>query len=255
MYIAHVDFPLQRQSVDKVVDAAMGLLGTWHKNGQVVGDSWPAVTESKKLRFVVSIPEADSLDPRHANEWVARAHDDLIEAGLGRPEIAVLGPDPASSQPCDCGNRSSLILFTHYMSLEPPLWCGDCFAPVPLYQIPSISGGEYLDILQWEADYKACDTLQMHCTTGERFGERQLGSHDSSLSSNGLAICEAISKSTGLPTYYYLLKIRGRSKKQELARKCPSCGEAWLLTEPLHDLFEFKCDRCFLLSNLACNVF
>ena len=106
----------------------------------------------------------------------------------------------------------------------------------------------------WRADYQSCDTLQMGCTVGEKFGERELFRHDSSLSAQGIAICNTIAKETGIATFYYLLRSKGRNLTNEKKRKCPSCGGDWLLEEPLHDLFDFKCDRCRLLSNIAFSV-
>ncbi|MFA0698754.1 DUF2310 family Zn-ribbon-containing protein, partial [Vibrio sp. 10N.222.49.C9] len=54
-----------------------------------------------------------------------------------------------------------------------------------------------------------------------------------------------------VPTYYYLYQVGGESLKQEQQRKCPKCGGEWLLDEPLHDMFHFKCDSCRLLSNIS----
>jgi predicted nucleic acid-binding Zn ribbon protein len=57
-----------------------------------------------------------------------------------------------------------------------------------------------------------------------------------------------------LPVYYYLSKHFGRSDRAERRRKCPSCGKAWLRKEPLHRIFDFQCQRCRLLSNVAFDV-
>jgi len=136
---------------------------------------------------------------------------------------------------------------------ESPLSCGDCFRAVPLYRIPHTHGDEYADVLQWEADYKACDTLHMNIGTGERFGERQMFRHDSSLSRRGREICASISSLTGRPTYYYLCKVRARSSAEEERRRCPNCNGQWKLGKRWH-LFDFRCDRCLLLSNIAWTV-
>jgi predicted nucleic acid-binding Zn ribbon protein len=144
-------------------------------------------------------------------------------------------------------------LFTHYLNRESPLRCGNCFAPIPLYRIPHIQDEEYLDVHQWEADYKACDTLQMHIRTGERFGERQMFQHDSSLSRRGRELCVRIASLTRRPTYYYLHKVRARSSAEEERRRCPNCNGQWKLGKRWH-LFDFRCDQCLLLSAIACMV-
>jgi predicted nucleic acid-binding Zn ribbon protein len=54
------------------------------------------------------------------------------------------------------------------------------------------------------------------------------------------------------PFYYYLCKRNGVNLKRENERVCPKCGnKKWKLDEPLFNCFDFKCDRCRLLSNVA----
>lgn len=52
---------------------------------------------------------------------------------------------------------------------------------------------------------------------------------------------------TGAPS------TRGRGLVLERARRCPGRGGEWSLPKTLH-IFDFKCDRCQLLSNIACDV-
>ena len=103
----------------------------------------------------------------------------------------------------------------------------------------------------WQSDYQACDTLQMNCRTGERFGLREMGLPESSLSRQGREICRKIEASTGLPVYYYLHRYRMRPRAADALQPCPACGGAWKLSEPLHDRFDFRCDSCRLLANLS----
>jgi predicted nucleic acid-binding Zn ribbon protein len=140
------------------------------------------------------------------------------------------------------------------VALGSPLRCGDCFAPVPLYRVPATSGGEYYDVVSWESDYQACDRLQMNCTTGERFGLRQLGDIGSSLTRNGRDIAGRIAALTETPTYYYLHRYSGDSLDRELARRCPGCDGPWRLEQPWHRLFDLRCDRCRLVSNIAMHL-
>ncbi|MCB1783562.1 MAG: DUF2310 family Zn-ribbon-containing protein [Alphaproteobacteria bacterium] len=55
-------------------------------------------------------------------------------------------------------------------------------------------------------------------------------------------------------TYYYILKSSAKSYDAELLRNCPGCGGDWHQEQPLHDIFDFMCERCGLLSNIAFNV-
>jgi predicted nucleic acid-binding Zn ribbon protein len=222
-------------------------------NGQVCGCEWPITISGDVCRASVFIPEPSALDPRWDATYVRRAITELAAAGLARPECIVLGPDIASSGACACARPSSSILYTTYRSIEPPLCCGDCFRSIPLYRLPPTYDQEYSDVISWASDYQACDSLQMGCATLERAALRELSRHDSSLSRRGRAVAEQITRQTAVPTYTYLYRGSGRSRAQERRRRCPSCDGAWALAEPWH-IFDFRCDRCRLVSNIAWNV-
>jgi predicted nucleic acid-binding Zn ribbon protein len=138
-----------------------------------------------------------------------------------------------------------------YILLESPVRCGDCFGTIPLYKLPKACNNEYCEILSWESDYKACDTLQMNCSTGERFAIIQMSKYDSILTKRGLDICNRVKDLTGKPMYYYLYRQLGLGKKAELKSKCPSCYNDWLLKEQLYGFVDFRCDNCNLMSNIA----
>jgi predicted nucleic acid-binding Zn ribbon protein len=173
-------------------------------------------------------------------------------------QVILLGPEAESLQPCEC-SRTSLILYTRYDTLESSLRCGDCFGPVALYEIPEQPAGVYRgelhdEIRSWTSDYASCDRLQMNCATGERFGLHQMGDPGSSLSRRGRAIASRIEEAMGRPTFYYLHRYRGRSLKSERARLCPLCHGEWRLNEREHKLFDFRCEKCRLLSNMAMSI-
>jgi predicted nucleic acid-binding Zn ribbon protein len=236
------------------VDSVEGLLAAWWKNGQIEGHSWKTAFSSGGLRVFASLATPLALDPINDNVYATQALEELSTKGISRPEVRILGTDPESLNSCRCSQRSSLILFTHYLSRASPVRCGDCFDLVPLYTLPHTHDHEHLNLLQWAADYRACDTLQLHCTTGERFGERQLYRHDSSLSKQGRKIASLLSDRLGLPVYYFLMKARGRTMSVERRRVCPSCRQPWLLPSPWHRLFEFRCDSCRLVSNIPSSL-
>jgi predicted nucleic acid-binding Zn ribbon protein len=250
MYTAQIDFPFESDPDGEVLDQAYGVLGGWWNDGQVLSTDWPMVEVDGAYRFFVSLPAEDALEPQHSGLWTMGDLDALRETGAGDPIATLLGKDTGALEACECTQRLSLVLFTTFISLESPLRCGDCFGPVPLYCISPVHGESRQSVIMWQEDYKACDTLQMHCETGERFGEREMRELDSSLSKRGREICAAIEEATGLPSYYFLWKGRGRSREAELARVCPSCSEPWLLDEPLHELFDFRCEPCRLLGSI-----
>jgi len=257
VYTAQVSFPATGSDWEAMVDAAQGVLAIWYKNGQIATDVWPAVVDAKSrahVKFVVSLPHHDSLDERHNNEYVAKELEALAEHGVGPPTIDIWGFDPGTLHACGCARPHSYILFTHFLTKEGAIRCGDCFNPIPLYRLGADDHGEYNYILHWRANYQACDTLQILCSVGEAFGEDQLFHHASQLSLKGLEICRKIAGKTGKPTYYYLFKSRGNTLDDELNRRCPTCDDQWMLSEKWHGKFDFKCDKCCLLSNIACDL-
>ncbi|HEY3493654.1 MAG TPA: DUF2310 family Zn-ribbon-containing protein [Polyangiaceae bacterium] len=247
MLVAQVSFPVPAGDRRSTADTASDLLTSWYKNGQIVDACWLLADRGHYLEAVVRIAEPVSLEPSHHNVYSQAVLDKLLPVV---PRVALLGPEPNSSRTCICPASSALVLFTHYLSPEPPVRCLDCFGPVPLYRLPHVHDQEHSVLLQWAADYRACDTLQMHCTTGERFGERQLGEHDSSLARNGRALCAELEFASGTAVYYYLHKMRSRGRASELERRCPACDAPWLLERPLHG-FDFRCEPCRLVSSIA----
>lgn len=255
MYVVEVTFSKQKQAEDaeQLQGVINFLLGALRMNGQILGREYPMANLQDYYRTYLLAPEKGALDNSRANSYVLDSLNKLKELNI-EYSWKVIGNEPDSSSVCGCTKSSSFILYTTYVSLESPIRCGDCFGIVPLYRIPATKANEYADILTWESDYKACDTLQMNCLTGEQFGISQLSKYNSSLSKRGIDICNRITASTGVPTYYYLLKVSGRSKQAELNRRCPSCNGEWLLHESLYGLFDFRCDKCKLLSNIGWSV-
>jgi predicted nucleic acid-binding Zn ribbon protein len=253
MYTAAIEININKTEYEnECLDLLSLLLGSLRKNGQVLGKEYPISKNDNVLTAYISIPAENSLSHKFNNRYVTDVQDKL--SCLGSVSSRTVGKDPESGDPCHCSKRKSLILFTNYLSIESPISCGTCFGSVPLYELPKISGDEYHEIICWESDYQSCDHLQMNCAVGERFALNQLSKVDSALNKIGIDICHALAKKCDIPVYYYLLKWSGKSQKVEERRLCPTCGGKWLLREPYQDLFDFKCDKCHLLSNIAFNL-
>jgi predicted nucleic acid-binding Zn ribbon protein len=252
MYIAQVSLRVEtREQEEQAEDVLDRLTSAYRSNGQALGREFPTFARDGAWHAIVMMPARDSLEPQRANHWVNWAWGQIASKGFSEPTISVLGEAPDSASECACTGRASYILYTTFLRLESCLCCGDCFRPVPLYAVPATYDREYYDVLCWQSDYQACDQLQMGCSTGERFALREMSQVDSSLSQRGREICGKIEAGTGLPVFYYLHRYRGKSKRFERERRCPGCGEPWLLEEPLHELFDFQCSPCRLLSNIA----
>jgi predicted nucleic acid-binding Zn ribbon protein len=236
------------------VNAVNGLVGAWLKNGQALSRDSHLVEEAHSLCFYVLAPDADSFHEKNLSIWGANALDKLTAKFAGHYSVTPLGRAPEVSGPCDCLQSSHYILFTNLLECSPPICCGDCFRPVRLYTLPADKNGEHSDMWSWNSDYQSCDRLQMNCGSGERFGERQMRDINSALTKQGRAICGDIESRTGVPTLYYLYQPRARSYRADTERLCPGCGAAWRLETRQHDLFDFRCDPCRLLSSIASTV-
>jgi predicted nucleic acid-binding Zn ribbon protein len=254
MYFAEVLFPFAnpkaRPSV--VLDRTYSLTAAWIHNGQMYKTSGSVLSGKDNIRWYVLLPERTSLSKKWNNQYAVKAAEELAKVGAGAHQVRILGREASLPPVCRCRKPSRYYLFTTFIDITSPLNCGDCRRPVPLYRIPKISGDDYFGILGWQDDYRACDTLWMGSGVGERFNWRQMSEAESELSRAGRKICAAIEEKTGIPTYFYLDRYSGRSLKSEKARKCPVCKGEWLLAERW-GIFDFQCDGCRLLSNLAVN--
>ena len=240
---------------EELLDKVQSYLAALLHNGQIVGDHTPMATVSRGLLVTASLPDADALGDRLANKRVRKSLRELASAGVDRPKVTLLGTDPESRAPCKCRKRPFLIVFTTFLNAEPPLRCGACFGPVALYKVPATNeAGNHQDVLRWQDTYQAMDWLFIATGPGERFAHDQLSRFDSELSTDGRQLARELQKKVGIPVYYYLYKHFGHSDRAERKRVCPSCGKAWLRKEPLHRIFDFQCQRCRLLSNVAFDV-
>lgn len=226
------------------------LIAYLRMNGQILGREHPMVVSENQVFAFVMLPEIKALDKTFNNKYVTRFLDKVGEENV---TVEILGQD-VSTDFSALANQKFLILFTNYISLVPCVRDGETFNPIPLYYLPKTHQGEYYDIISWQANYQACDRLWMNSSVGEKWANKQLADVDSALSKEGLEICQKLYQATQIPVYYYLHKYYAKSRQAELQRKCPKCGGDWLLDEPLHQIFHFKCDKCHLLSNIAFDV-
>jgi predicted nucleic acid-binding Zn ribbon protein len=236
--------------------AIVGLLVALKHNGQIVDRGAELAVNAGRsgYRAIVSLPEPDSLRSSFYNKHVRAAIRKLRKAGLQPPSQRQVGRELESASECTCRELSSLILETGFLCVDPPLRCGGCMGIVPFYRFRHTRHETYEDIRYWAQRYRCLDTLWTQSGVGEQFAYRELSRHDSDLSKTGRGICRAIEQRTGARTYYYLYRWHGRSEAAERRRRCPSCGKNWLLEAPWHGRFDFRCDRCRLLSNVGLDV-
>jgi predicted nucleic acid-binding Zn ribbon protein len=239
---------------DRQVDAIGSYISALFRNGSLL-KNWLIVAEDHGWTVYAAAPARDAFKKANQSEFVQQCIRNLKAAKVSRPRIRFLSTLPETASDCRCPAPQAYYLFTTFLHEEPPVRCMECNGVVPLYRLPRPSKtGEYSALLTWWSNYQACDTLQMNCTVGERFGERQMSDLTSSLTKSGLAVCRELEERTGRPVYYYLFRATGPNRLAEMRRRCPSCGGEWRLKKDLHGKFDFQCSKCHLLSNIAWNI-
>lgn len=253
MLIAELRFDFRTsQAPSENIEKVQHVLDALRMNGQICGHEYRIAETNQAFLAYVGIPDIDALEYQYQNSYVRTFSETLGEYGIAPPVSRLLDEDIQERPTCSCQASSFYILYTSHETLDPPLRCGECFWPVPLYRFPKTYDDSYYDIICWQSDYHSCDRLQMNCQTLERSALRELGQCTSSLSKQGRSICQRVQELVGKPVYYFLYRYRVQSRqKQERTRTCPSCGGAWLREVPLHFRFGYKCDTCLLLANIA----
>ena len=255
MHIAELHFTSREPAVgDAQSNAVQALLTAYYKSGQTASCD-PLLGQTQDgFVAVVRIPEQDALVARHDNVLVRSARLVIRGAGVNVPTSRVLGHEPDTRPPCGCRTRPFLFLYTSCLHVEPAVRCGACGRPVSFYRLPPTNAeGNFQDLLRWVERYQSLDHLALGfgSAAGQRVGQAELSQHDSLLSDEGRDLARVLEQKTSVPVYYALLKQHARSAKTERRRRCPSCGGEWLRADPLHGMFDFQCEPCRLLGNIA----
>jgi predicted nucleic acid-binding Zn ribbon protein len=254
MYVHQIEFHFNTEEIpDTLSDIANDYLAALRMNGQICGREWSFHLENNRVITTVLTPGHNALSEQFNNHYIQNYLVDAKNKGISIISH-LLSEEIDSLECCTCSDSSAYILFTDYKTLESPIRCLDCFNPVPLYKFPIMPSGEYYEIICWQSDYQSCDSLQMNCTVLEKSATLQMANIQSNLSKQGIEVCGTLSMLSKKPFYYYLYHAHGRSLASEKKRCCPICKEPWYVEHALYSIFHFKCDRCFLLSNLAWNI-
>ena len=239
----------QYASVERAINNYFDML---RYNGQILGREFPIAMFAGWFTTRLVCPEKHSLDDQFNSPQVKHALARLTEAGLLAPKIKTIGEDLNSLESAQNFQPSWQILYTTFLDTCSPLRCGETLAPIPLYRTPeAISNGDRKSAIKWQEEWVNCDELQMNGSAVSTKVLSELGDINSKLYYRGSNLSKRIEYITKVPTYYYLYRAAGTSLEAELARKCPSCGGDWKLPAPLFDIFDFKCDKCQLASNLS----
>jgi predicted nucleic acid-binding Zn ribbon protein len=231
--------------------AISGLITELKYNGQIIGQEFPTLLKEGCFITQAMCPEADSLAHSNHNKAVKNAISNLTSAGILQPKISILGQDIHCDTTDPVHQPNWQILYTSYIQSCSPLRCGDHFSPIPLYRQPALANGCFKQLINWQQDWQACDQLQMNGRSAEFAALDEIGQLTSSLTQRGMALRHKIEQLSGIATYYYLYRVGGVSAESERKRPCPGCNRDWALAEPIHQVIDFKCDDCKIVSNIS----
>ncbi|HEX8246352.1 MAG TPA: DUF2310 family Zn-ribbon-containing protein [Longimicrobium sp.] len=231
-------------------EEAIGILLTeWQINGQVLGDASPVARVDGGFRVFVRVPARDALSEPHHSESARTCLRQFTPAELGTMQVRPIGREPRSASECPGHPEAELVLYADVYREESPLRCAECFGPVPLYTI-AVGNESRRAIVWWDSGYRSCDHLEMRKGAAAAFAQHEMQSPESDLSREGLELCARIAGATGRRTWYFLARQRGVGRAAARERRCPRCGGEWLLSERWHRTFDFRCERCALVSRL-----
>ena len=254
MYVQEISIDITSQNDKNELLYEFGILMSYYRsNGQTQGSGETQYISENKIVCLPYTLEQDSLDKKYSNFYVDKQIKKIEETCSSEFHFKLVGKDCNSYETtCTCKKSDFYVLITNYATIESPLTCGNCNKSIPLYRLPVYYDYGYLPILSWETNYKSCDRLQMNCEVGERWALNQMQKINSQLSKLGITICDKIKELTNVPTYYYLFDYR-KYKGDQLTRTCPSCNNKWDLKKQLHNFYDFKCDKCKLVSTISPN--
>ncbi|MGI5309227.1 Zn-ribbon-containing protein [Rheinheimera sp. WS51] len=242
--IADTDFNRAEVAIRRYIEALIF-------NGQVLGREFPTAWLQDSFSCRVVLPHNEALMAKHHSPKATAALNQLGSAGLAYPKLAILGMDLMSQHTDPCAAPASYILYTRFSDTCSPLRCAEHLAPVPLYLLNSTES-DFEQLIRWQLQYQALDEIQMQQTRVlNKTAERSLQQLNSQLNRQGRALAKKLELSMQMPVYYALYSGTSTDCASEQNKRCPSCHCEWKLAEPLAELFDFQCQNCRLVSNIA----
>ncbi len=242
--ITDTDFSTAETAIRRYIEALIF-------NGQVLGREFPTAWQQDKFCSRLVIPEEQALLSKYHSQRGLYALEQLSAAGLAYPQLQQLGMDLMSPHTDPCQNPAYYILYSRFSDSCSPLRCGEHFAPVPLYQLHTLAP-DHEALIRWQLQFQALDEIQMQQQRVlQKSAERSLQQLHSKLNRQGRQQARLLEQANSTPVYYALYSGSSQNCAQEANKTCPGCGGQWKLAEPVQQLFDFKCDNCRLLSNIA----
>ena len=252
MYLAEVSFRVIADTDLPRAEAAIRhYIETLIFNGQVLGREFPTAWQPPHFCSRLVVPAEDALYQLNHSAKGALALEQLAGAGLAYPAVTILGPDLMSQHSAPSSDTDFYVLYSRFSDSCSPLRCSDHLAPVPLYLLKP-TGDDFEPLIRWQLQYQALDEIQMQQNRVlHKAAERSLQQLHSALNRQGRRLAKQLEGVNKVSVYYALYSGSSNNCQQEQHKQCPGCGGNWRLAEPLLTMFDFKCDYCRLLSNIA----
>ncbi|WP_337878979.1 DUF2310 family Zn-ribbon-containing protein [Rheinheimera sp.] len=252
MWVAELEFVLIADtSLSQAEQAIRQYLESLIFQGQLLGREFPTYQTEQGFHSRVVLPEPEALHQQFHSQRGLQALQQLAAAGLGYPKIHLLGQDLMSNHTAPANETAALIQFCSFSAMNSVLYCAEHFAPVPLYRLRR-GADDFEPLIRWQLQYQALDEIQMQQhRVLPRQAELSLQQFGSALNQMGYRQARALSTELHKPVYYYLYSGSSTDCASEAHKLCPGCGGQWRLEQPWHQLFDFRCERCQLLSNIA----
>ncbi len=240
----------KRKEADELIENYISAL---YHNGQACGEYFTVLQNGRICAYLILQGIRANTKKYHCEygkKWLAK-----ISEILDITPTWELIDDEAPKRDVNWNKSPFLYLYTSLNDWESPIYRGDNGKSIPLY----LFSGEHEDresIYFWQRTYQSYDSIWMRCGELEIPTYKQLATPSSELAVDGRKICSYIEKTSGVPTYYYLMRHWGRRNKEEL-RKCPGCGKHWSLGNNYEEVnssfhkFDFMCEPCRLVSHVS----
>ncbi len=253
MFLCNIQFGKKLNRSKKFYeDLITDYLSSLFHNGQLCGEFFFTWTD-KVLNAHATLSHPAAFETKYHSDWGRKKLNELVQFFGNEPEWILLDDD-IPKKPPDYKNSPFLYLFTSAFRWESSIRRGDNGKSISPIIMP-ISSEIRESLYHWERTYRQYDNIWLGCGELEIPIYRQLADPESELSNEGRNICSAIEKSSGVPTYYFLMRYWGR-RKGESSRRCPSCGTQWNIEQKKSKNqkfwnFHFQCHKCRLVSHEA----
>jgi predicted nucleic acid-binding Zn ribbon protein len=252
MYLAELQFKVINDTDFSRAEAAIRrYIEALIFNGQVLGREFPTGWRQDCFTSRLVLPEEQALLRKHHSCRGLDALEQLAKAGLSYPQLQLLGMDLMSPHTDPCDKAHSYILYSRFSDTCSAMRCITHLAPVPLYQLKT-AAVDHERLIRWQLQYQALDEIQMQQDRVLRkSAERSMQQLHSELNRQGRQLAKQLEIANNKAVYYALYSGSSTDCTQDASKRCPGCGSDWRLAQPLHNVFDFKCDPCRLLSNIA----